>query len=239
MTFIRIGTKSSSSYTKPTTQHNNQVLPPLINMRVLGNDYLNSISTDVIGSINWSENEPIYFPAICKYIPSNFSKSTSTSTYILHYFPPILQSLYSILKSININTSDLENKHLDVIYLKNLLSEVSCVLTDNNISMNLEKWGGCGKKELMQIPSVGHLKYDRFKQNVKRNIFIEKTLKALSCNIDDNYHPSSTINVCRYLADNYEDELISAAGDSGLTFSDQMSAVETANLISDVGLNIS
>ena len=34
--------------------------------------------------------------------------------------------------------------------------------------MNLEKWGGRGKKELIQIPSVGHLKYDRFKQNIKQ-----------------------------------------------------------------------
>ena len=41
------------------------------------------------------------------------------------------------------------------------------------MNMNLEKWGGCGKKELIQIPSVKHLKYDRFKQNVKQDNFIE------------------------------------------------------------------
>ena len=167
MTFIRIGTKSSSSYTKPTTQYNNQVLPPVINMRLSSNDFLKSISTDDIESINWSENECVSIPAICKYIPSNFSKSTSTSTSsstsTLHDNPPILQSLYLILDKININTSKLDDKPLNVIYLKNLLSEVSCVLTDNNISMNFEKWGGRGKTELIQIPSVGHLKYDRFK----------------------------------------------------------------------------
>ena len=66
---------------------------------------------------------------------------------------------------------------MDVLNLKNVLSEVSCVLTDNNISMNLEKWDGRGKKELIQIPSVGHLKYDRFKQNVKQYNFIEKNVK--------------------------------------------------------------
>ena len=93
------------------------------------------------------------------------------------------------------------------------------MLIDNKINVNLEIWGGRGKIELIQIPSVGHLKYDRFKQNVKQNNFIEQTLKALSCNIDDNYHPSSTINLCRYLAENYEDEFIAACGDSGLTFS--------------------
>ena len=68
---------------------------------------------------------------------------------------------------------------------------------------------------------------------------IENTLKALSCNIYDNYHPSSTINLCRYLAENCEDEFISTAGDSSLTFSGQMSVVETASLMSDGGLNIS
>ena len=74
---------------------------------------------------------------------------------------------------------------------------------------------------------------------LNKTILQKKTLKALSCNIDDNYHPSSTINVCRYLAENYEDEFISTASDSGLIFSGQMSAVETASLMSDVGLNIS
>ena len=92
---------------------------------------------------------------------------------------------------------------------------------------------------MIQIPSVGHLKYDRFKQNVKQNNFIKQALKALFCNSDNNYHPSSTINVCRYLAENYEDEFITAAGDSGLILSAQMSAVETASMMSDVGLNIS
>ena len=50
--------------------------------------------------------------------------------------------------------------------------------------------------------------------------------KALSCNIDDNCHPSSTINLCRYLAENYKDEYISTAGDSGLALSKQILAVE-------------
>ena len=81
--------------------------------------------------------------------------------------------------------------------------------------MNLEKWGGHRKKELIQIPSVGHLKYDRFKHNVKQDNVIEQTLKSLSFNNDNDYHPSSTTNLCRYLAENYEDEFITTAGDSG------------------------
>ena len=92
---------------------------------------------------------------------------------------------------------------------------------------------------MIHIPFVRHLKYDRFIQNVKEDNFIEQTLKVLSYNSDNNYHLSSTINGCRYLADNYEDGFISAAGGSGLTFSSQMSAVETTSMISDVDLNIS
>ena len=92
--------------------------------------------------------------------------------------------------------------------------------------MNWERWGGRGKKELIQIPSVGHLKYDRFKQNDNKYNFADQTLKALSCNSGNIYHPSSTINLCRHLAENYEDEFKAAAGDSGLTFSGQISAIE-------------
>ena len=71
---------------------------------------------------------------------------------------------------------------------------------------------------MIKIPSVGHLKYVRFKPNIKRETFIEHTLEILFCNSDDNYHPSRTINLCRSLVENYEDEFITATGDSGLTF---------------------
>ena len=54
--------------------------------------------------------------------------------------------MYPILDKFNINTYKLDDKPFDVIFFKNLLSEVSCVLIENNIIMNLKKWGGCGKK---------------------------------------------------------------------------------------------
>ena len=82
---------------------------------------------------------------------------------------------------------------------------------------------------MIQIPSAGHLKYDRFKQNVKQDNFIEQILKALSYNNDNNYHLLSTIHLGRYLTE---------TGDSGLTLSGQMSAVESASMMSDVGLNL-
>ena len=72
-----------------------------------------------------------------------------------------------------------------------------------------------------------------------KNNIIEQTVEALSCNSDDNYHPSSIINLCRYLAENYEDKFITAAGDSGLTLSGQMPVVEIASMLSDISLNFS
>ena len=46
MTFLRIGTKSSSSYLKATTQYNHHILPPIIKMLQLSHVFLNSITAD-------------------------------------------------------------------------------------------------------------------------------------------------------------------------------------------------
>ena len=92
---------------------------------------------------------------------------------------------------------------------------------------------------MIQIPFVVHLKYDSFKQNIKTDTFIDQIIKVLSFNSDNNHHPSSTIHVCRYLTEDYEDEFKAAAGYSGLKFSSQISAVETVIIVSDVNLNIS
>ena len=53
VTFFRIGTKSSSSYLKATTQYNLHVLPPLIKMRQLSHNFINSISIDILETIYW------------------------------------------------------------------------------------------------------------------------------------------------------------------------------------------
>ena len=115
--FIRIGNRSSSSYLKVITQSNHHILPPIIKVRQLSNVFLKSISID-IETINWSEHERVSVPAICKNLPSNSSKSTSTSSYtstsISHDNPPILQSMYPILDELNMNTSKLDDKPLDI-----------------------------------------------------------------------------------------------------------------------------
>ena len=87
MTYIRIGTKSSSSYWKATTQYNHHILSPIIKMCQLSHVFLNSISADFLETINWSVNESVCVPAIFKNASSNYSKSTSKS----YDNPPILQ----------------------------------------------------------------------------------------------------------------------------------------------------
>ena len=82
-------------------------------MRQLIQVFLNSISADILKTINWSVNESVYVPVILKNAPFNSSKSTCTS----YDNPPILQSMYPILDKFNSNTSKLDDKHLDVLFL--------------------------------------------------------------------------------------------------------------------------
>ena len=59
-------------------------------------------------------------------------------------------------------------------------------------------------------------------------------LDVLFSNSNDNYYSVSIINVCRYLVETYEDDFISATGNYWLTFSSQISAVETTSIMSDI-----
>ena len=71
--------------------------------------FLNSISANILKTINQSVNESVYVPVILKNAPSNSSKSTYTS----YDNPLILQSMYPILDKLNIITSKLDDKPLD------------------------------------------------------------------------------------------------------------------------------
>ena len=114
MIFIRIGTKSTCTYIKATTQYNLNGLTRLIKMRQLSHNFLNSISTYIIETIYWSEDESLYDPVNCKKLSSNCSKSSSTS----HDNPSILQSIYPVLDSLYTNTFNLKDKPLDITFLK-------------------------------------------------------------------------------------------------------------------------
>ena len=60
-------------------------------------------------------------------------------------------------------TSDLKNNPVRLIELKNMMKELTCVLEDNEIEMDIECWGGHGNRKLIKISSSDHLRYDRFK----------------------------------------------------------------------------
>ena len=61
-----------------------------------------------------------------------------------------------------------------------MMKEVASVLEDDDIKLDIEYWGTRGKKILNKIPSVGHLRYECFKQNIKNTNFIDQILEALS-----------------------------------------------------------
>ena len=80
----------------------------------------------------------------------------------------------------------------------------------------IQKNGVVAEIKLIQIPSIIHLKYDHFKQNIKSDNFIEHNLEALYSDSDDSHYSSNIINRCRYLVETSEDKFISATGDSSL-----------------------
>ena len=63
-------------------------------------------------------------------------------------------------------------------------------------------------------------------------------LVALYDNVEGNITPR-LINLCHYITKYCEDEFVSPAGGSGLTFSGSMSAIKTASTMNNVGINIS
>ena len=88
------------------------------------------------------------------------------------------------MESLSIETSDLKNNPVRVIKLKNIMKELTCVLEVNEIEMNIECWGSRINRKVIKTSSSDHLRYNRFRQNLKIDNFIHSMLKALSDNID-------------------------------------------------------
>ena len=68
------------------------------------------------------------------------NSSSDTTTIIDN--PPLPSSKNPLLDSLSIEISDLETNSLRVIKLKSKMKEVIRILKDNEISMNVESWGG-------------------------------------------------------------------------------------------------
>ena len=88
-------------------------------------------------------------------------ESKSTTTIIDN--SPLSSSSYPVLDALSIETSDLESNPLRVVKLQNILKVVTFVLEDNGIELNIDRWGGRGKKKIIKIPSSDHSRYNRFK----------------------------------------------------------------------------
>ena len=101
-------------------------------MRQSSHNFLNSISTYISDAIYWFEDESINdLEKERRRMNDKLLLISSKASFIPPDNPPVLQSKYPILDSHNINTSTVKNKPLDPVYLKNLISEVKCVLKDN------------------------------------------------------------------------------------------------------------
>ena len=99
--------------------------------------FLAAIKDNISDSVSWNDcllnrNLEKSDVQICKPI----IESNSTTTIIDS--PPLPSSIYPILDSLSIETSDLENNPLRVIKLKNILKEVTSVLEDNGIELNID-----------------------------------------------------------------------------------------------------
>ena len=175
--FLRIGKKNNILFVKASQQYKSGQPPPLVNTCNIRRIFLAAIMADISDSISWNDlilnkNLEKSNGQICKSIID----SNSTTTIIDN--PPLPSSSYPVLDALSIEMSDLESNPLRVIKLKNILKEVTSVLEYNGIELNIDSWGGRGKKKIIKIPSSAHLRYDRFKQNLKDNNFISLMLEC-------------------------------------------------------------
>ena len=125
-------------------QYNSQFLLPLIKIRQLSCNFLNSISTDISDGIYWSKDGSVNISEIqgsrsFDKTSSSVSKSQSSLQSTPFDNTHFLQSKHPILDYHKINTSNLKDKPLEMICLKTLLTEVHNKLDNDDVtSMDLE-----------------------------------------------------------------------------------------------------
>ena len=77
-------------------------------------------------------------------VQSNNEKNVPIFTTTIFANSSVLSSKYSLLEYVY--TSDWKNNPLHVIKFKNSMKELTCVLKDNEIEMDIVCWGGRGKQ---------------------------------------------------------------------------------------------
>ena len=78
------------------------------------------------------------------YVNQVINISISTTTLI--DISPVLSSEYHFLEYLSIETSDLNNNPFHVLKLKNIMRELTSILEDNDIEIDIVCWGGRGEK---------------------------------------------------------------------------------------------
>ena len=148
VSFIRISNKNYPPYLKSSQPYNSGYLPPVINNYHISRMFLQSITINISYSTCWNE-----------YINGNRLKrsevkvnkvadvSIFTSTLIDKL--PVLSSKYTLWESLSIETSNLKNISLHVIKLKNIIKELTSVLEDKDIAMDIVCWDGHGLKKII------------------------------------------------------------------------------------------
>ena len=141
VSFIRISNKNYPPYLKSSQPYNSGYLPPVINNYHISRMFLQSITINISYSTCWNE-----------YINGNRLKrsevkvnkvadvSIFTSTLIDKL--PVLSSKYTLWESLSIETTNLKNIPLHVIKLKNIIKELTSVLEDKDIAIDIVCWDG-------------------------------------------------------------------------------------------------
>ena len=150
ISFVRIGNTNYHSYDKASKQYKSCYPHPVINACNISRLFFASIMDEISDSISWKEysnNNNMEKSDV----PNSKLKHISNFTTIIIDSLPLPSSKYPLLESLSMDTSDLEATQLRVAKLKNIMKEMTRVLEDNEISMNIESWSGRGKKQIIQI----------------------------------------------------------------------------------------
>ena len=127
-------------------------IPPLWTMYHLTHIFVQSITIAMSILVCWNKEDYYIwrngnvnpFENITHKI--NYVSSSSKNTSTLTDNPLLIPSKYHILQYLSIKTSDLKINSLRVMKLQNIMKEIFNVLEDNEISMNVDSWGGRGRK---------------------------------------------------------------------------------------------
>ena len=141
VSFIRISNKNYPPYLKSSQPYNSGYLPPVINNYHISRMFLQSITINISYSTCW--NEYINGNRLRR-SEVNVNKVADVSIFTTTLIDnlPVLSSKYTLWESLSIETTNLKNIPLHVIKLKNIIKELTSVLEDKDIAIDIVCWDG-------------------------------------------------------------------------------------------------